>query len=91
MKAIQTQKTKEAVITLKSETGQWTKGKNSFVLEITSPDGKSARRREGEPQHQHGHAGMAPMVAGATLTPDKTPGRYVGTISFPDSGTRQWW
>ena len=33
--------------------------------------------------------GMAPMIAGATLTPDKTPGRYLGTISFPDSGARQ--
>ncbi len=33
--------------------------------------------------------GMAPMIAGATLSPDKTPGRYTGTITFPDSGTRQ--
>jgi hypothetical protein len=34
--------------------------------------------------------GMAPMIAGATLTPDKAaPGRYVGAISFPDSGARQ--
>ena len=33
--------------------------------------------------------GMAPMIAGATVTPDASPGRYLGTISFPDSGTRQ--
>jgi len=33
--------------------------------------------------------GMAPMLAGATLTPDKVAGRYLGTISFPDSGARQ--
>jgi hypothetical protein len=32
--------------------------------------------------------GMAPMIAGATLAPDG-PGRYKGTISFPDSGARQ--
>jgi hypothetical protein len=32
--------------------------------------------------------GMAPMIAGATLTPDG-PGRYRGTIEFPDAGTRQ--
>jgi len=89
MKAIQTQKTKEAVITLKSETGQWTKGKNSFVLEITSPDGKSLDAGKVSLSTSMGMPGMAPMVAGATLTPDKTPGRYVGTISFPDSGTRQ--
>jgi hypothetical protein len=29
------------------------------------------------------------MIAGAILTPDKTPGRYLGTIDFPDTGTRQ--
>jgi hypothetical protein len=29
------------------------------------------------------------MVADATLSPDKVPGRYLGTITFPDSGTRQ--
>lgn len=33
--------------------------------------------------------GMSPMVAGATLAPEKGPGRYLGTISFPDSGARQ--
>ncbi len=32
--------------------------------------------------------GMAPMIAGATLTPEKS-GRYTGTIEFPDRGTRQ--
>ena len=30
--------------------------------------------------------GMAPMLAGATLSPDKTPGRYLGTISFRTVG-----
>ena len=33
--------------------------------------------------------GMAPMVAGATLSADKAPGRYLGMIDFPDGGTRQ--
>jgi len=32
--------------------------------------------------------GMAPMLAGATLTPDG-PGRYRGTIEFADRGARQ--
>ena len=32
--------------------------------------------------------GMAPMVAGTSLQPDG-PGRYRGTISFPDGGERQ--
>ena len=30
--------------------------------------------------------GMAPMLAGATLSPEKTPGRCLGTIDFPDRG-----
>ncbi len=35
-KVIQTHKTKDVVITLKSESGQWSKGKNAFVVEFTS-------------------------------------------------------
>jgi hypothetical protein len=31
---------------------------------------------------------MAPMLAGATLEPDG-PGRYKGSIHFPDAGDRQ--
>jgi len=33
--------------------------------------------------------GMAPMIAGATLNPDKVPGRYLGSVDFADAGTRQ--
>ena len=33
--------------------------------------------------------GMAPMLAGASVTRDPAPGRYLGTISFPDAGARQ--
>jgi hypothetical protein len=90
LKAIQTRKTKDIVVTLLSESGQWTPGKNSFVLEFTSPSnqqpidvGKVALNTS------MSMPGMAPMAADATLTPDKTPGRYLGTISFPDSGARQ--
>jgi multidrug efflux pump subunit AcrA (membrane-fusion protein) len=90
LKAIQTRKTKDVVVTLLSEAGQWTQGKNSFVLEFTSPSsqqpidvGKVALNTS------MSMPGMAPMVADATLTPDKIPGRYLGTITFPDSGTRQ--
>jgi hypothetical protein len=90
LKTIQTQKTKDAVITLQSESGQWKQGKNSFVLEFTSPSTQQplevgkVRLNTVMPM-----PGMAPMVAGATLSPDKTPGRYLGTISFPDRGARQ--
>jgi Cu(I)/Ag(I) efflux system membrane protein CusA/SilA len=88
-KAIHTQKTKDAVVTLKSETGQWKPGKNDFTLEITSPDGKPLDAGKVTLSTSMTMPGMAPMVAGATLTPDKTSGHYVGTISFPDSGARQ--
>jgi hypothetical protein len=90
LKVIQTRKAKDTVVTLLSESGQWTQGENSFVLAFTSANtqqpvdiGKAALNTI-MPM-----PGMAPMLAGATLTPDKTPGRYLGTISFPDSGARQ--
>lgn len=90
LKAVYTHKTPEVVITLRNEAGQLAQGKNTFVMEFTSPStqqpldvGKVALSTS-MPM-----PGMAPMLAGATLTPDKGPGRYLGTISFPDSGARQ--
>jgi hypothetical protein len=89
MKVIQAQKTKDAIVTLKSESGQWTVGRNAFVVEITTPNGQPLDIGKASLSTSMAMPGMAPMIAGATLTPDKTPGRYVGTISFPDSGVRQ--
>jgi hypothetical protein len=90
LKVIQTQKAKDMTITLLSESGQWTQGKNTFALEFTAAATKQpvdvgkVTLSTSMPM-----PGMAPMLAGATLTPDKTPGRYLGTISFPDSGARR--
>jgi hypothetical protein len=90
LKSIHTQKTKDVVITLLSESGQWTQGKNSFVLAFTSAntqapvDVGTVSLNTSMPM-----PGMSPMIAGATLAPDNAPGRYQGTISFPDSGARQ--
>ncbi|MGE3537348.1 MAG: FixH family protein [Candidatus Tectimicrobiota bacterium] len=90
LQVIQTQKAKDMVVTLRSESGQWTQGKNTFVLEFTSAATKQpvdvgqAALSTSMPM-----PGMAPMLAGATLTPDKAPGRYLGSISFPDRGARQ--
>jgi hypothetical protein len=90
LKAIHTQKTKDVVITLLSESGQWTPGKNAFVLTFTAADTQklvdvgTVSLNTSMPM-----PGMSPMIAGATLTPDKSPGRYQGSISFPDSGARQ--
>ena len=90
LKVIQTQKAKDMTITLLSESGQWTQGKNTFVLEFTSAATKQpvdvgkVTLSTSMPM-----PGMAPMLAGATLSPEKGPGRYLGTISFPDRGARQ--
>jgi hypothetical protein len=90
LKTIQTQKTKDVVITLRSESGQWTKGKNTFVLEFTAASTQQpVDVGKVELSTSMPMPGMAPMLAGATLSPDKVPGRYLGTISFPDSGARQ--
>src|SRR5262245_47691376 len=90
LQVIQTHKAKDMVVTLLSESGQWTQGKNTFVLEFTSATTKQpvdvgkVTLSTNMPM-----PGMAPMLAGATLSPDKVPGRYLGTISFPDRGARQ--
>ena len=89
LKVTQTQKTKDAVIALKSETGQWKQGKNAFALEFTSPSGQPLDVGKVALSTSMAMPGMAPMVAGATLSADKAPGRYLGTIDFPDGGTRQ--
>ena len=88
-KAIHTQKATDAVITLKSETGQWKQGPNKFALELTTPSGQPLDAGKATLSTSMTMPGMGPMITGATLTPDKAPGRYLGTISFPDSGARQ--
>jgi len=89
MKPIHTQKTRNVTVTLQNESGQWKEGKNSFVLEFTAAqDKKPVDVGKVSLSTSMGMPGMAPMVAGATLTPDG-PGRYRGTIEFPDRGTRQ--
>ena len=88
-KVITTQKTKDTVITLKNEAGQWKQGKNTFTLEITSSkDQQPIDAGKVALSTSMAMPGMAPMLAGATLTPDGL-GRYRGTIQFADSGTRQ--
>jgi hypothetical protein len=90
LKPIHTQKTKDVVVTLASESGQWKQGKNEFVLEFTSAkDKQPVDAGKVTLNTSMTMSGMAPMIAGATLSPDKTPGRYLGTITFPDGGTRQ--
>src|SRR5712691_7250694 len=89
-KTIATQKTKDVVITLKNDAGQWKQGKNTFVLEFTSAkDKQPVDAGKATLNASMTMSGMTPMIAGATLTPDKAPGRYLGMIEFADTGTRQ--
>jgi len=89
LRVMHTQKTKDAVIVLKSQSGKWSAGPNAFVLEFTSPTGQPLDVGKVTLSTSMTMPGMAPMIAGATVSPDKTSGRYLGTISFPDGGTRQ--
>jgi hypothetical protein len=86
-KPIKTQKAKDVTVSLLSETGQWKPGKNSFVLEFTK-DNKPVDVGKVRLNTSMPMPGMAPMLAGATLEPDG-PGRYKGSIRFPDAGDRQ--
>lgn len=90
LKTVQTQKTTDLVITILSESGKITQGKNSFVLEFASAATKQPVD-VGTVSLETSMAmpGMAPMIAGATVTRDGAPGRYLGTITFPDRGARQ--
>jgi len=89
-RAIITKRAKDVVVTLKSESGKWGKGKNAFAIEFTSAKDKQPLD-VGKVTLSTSMAmpGMAPMITGATVTADKTPGRYLGTVEFPDRGTRQ--
>ncbi|PWU19518.1 MAG: hypothetical protein C5B48_13440 [Candidatus Rokuibacteriota bacterium] len=89
-RAIITKRAKDVVVTLKSESAKWGKGKNAFAIEFTSAKDKQPLD-VGKVTVTTSMAmpGMAPMIAGATVSPDKTPGRYLGTIEFPDLGTRE--
>jgi YtkA-like len=86
---IKAQKTKGVNVRVLSESGQWKPGKNDFVLEVTSPkDDKPVDVGKVTLSTSMPMPGMAPMVAGANVAPDG-PGRYRGTITFPDAGERQ--
>ena len=87
MKVIKAQKVKDLDVRLLSESGQWKQGNNTFVLEF-STDKKPVDVGKATVNTSMPMPGMAPMVVGATVEPDG-PGRYKGTISFPDRGDRQ--
>ena len=87
LKVVKTQKAKDVTVRILSESGQWTQGKNAFVLELTK-DGKPVDAGKVTVSTSMAMPGMAPMIAGATLQ-GEGPGLYRGTIDFPDRGERQ--
>jgi YtkA-like len=90
LKPIKTQKTKDVSISLLNESGRWKPGKNEFVVTFAAAkDGSPVDAGVVTLSTSMPMPGMAPMIAGAALQPDTTPGRYRGTITFPDSGDRQ--
>lgn len=90
LKVIKSQKTKDVSVSLLNETGQWKSGKNEFVVAFTSTkDNRPVDVGKVTLNTSMPMPGMAPMIAGATLQPDQMPGRYRGTINFPDIGDRQ--
>jgi hypothetical protein len=88
LKPIKSQRAKDVTVTLLNDTGQWKVGSNSFVVEFTSLDKKVVEVAKATVSTSMAMPGMAPMIAGAKLQPDG-PGRYRGTIRFPDAGERQ--
>ena len=88
LKPIKSQKAKDVTVTLSSESGQWTPGKNAFVVDFAGADNKPVEAGKVTLNTSMAMPGMAPMVAGATLEPDG-PGHYRGSITFPDRGDRQ--
>src|SRR5712691_10180035 len=73
-KVIQTQKTKDVLITLKSESGQWSKGKKAFVMKLTSAkDKQPVYAGKVSRETCTTMSSMSPMSARPTLSPDKSP------------------
>lgn len=88
LKPVKTQTAKDLSVSVLNESGQWKVGKNDFVLAFTK-DGKPVDVGKVTLNTSMPMPGMAPMLAGATLQPDKATGQYRGRISFPDNGDRQ--
>jgi hypothetical protein len=87
LKVVAEQTAGEFAVALLSESGQWTTGTNAFVLRLTRA-GTPADGGKVSLGTSMRMPGMAPMIADARLEPEG-PGRYRGTIAFPDRGSRE--
>jgi hypothetical protein len=83
VKVTQTQRVNDIIVSLTSGSGQWVRGKNAFVVAF-----KSAKDKQPVDAGQVMFS-PAPMAPTVTLSPDKTPGQYLGTIDLSEAGTRK--
>jgi hypothetical protein len=87
LQVIRTYNVRDIVLTVLSETGQWTTGQNEFVLEIASATRKRLIPVVGPTLSATlSAAGRGALRSSAQLTPGDAEGRYVGTITLPRAG-----
>jgi hypothetical protein len=82
VKVSQTQRVNDLVVSLGRDSGEWAAGQNAVIVEFRlAKDGQLV---------DAGHVTLShsPTTPGVTLSADKTPGRYLGTIALPDAGRR---
>jgi hypothetical protein len=87
LQVIRTYNVRDVVLTVLSETGEWTTGQNTFVLEFAS----ATRKRlipvvEPTLSVTFPAAGTRSLRSSAHLVPGDAEGRYVGTITLPRAG-----
>jgi len=87
LQVIRTYNVRDIVLTVLSETGEWTTGQNEFVLEFAS----ATRKRlfpvvEPTLSATLPAAGTRSLRSSAHLAPADAEGRYVGTITLPRAG-----
>lgn len=87
LQVIRTYNVRDVVLTVLSETGEWTTGRNEFVLEFAS----ATRKRlipvvEPTPSATFPAGGSRDLRSSAHLALGNVDGRYAGTITLPRDG-----
>jgi hypothetical protein len=87
LQVIRTYNVRDIVLTVLSETGEWTTGQNKFVLEFASATRKRLIPVVGPTMSATFPAGgNRDLRSSAHLTPGSAEGRYDGTITLPRAG-----
>jgi hypothetical protein len=87
LQVIRTYNVRDIVLTVLNETGAWTTGQNTFVLEFASATRKRLISVAGPTMSATFPAGGSrDLRSSAHLVPGSAEGRYVGTITLPRAG-----